>query len=98
MKRFEKVKVTMDQETWEQVITAKENGKVVNLMPFNIDDNRQREIVCISTNADVKQGEVYTLKDMQVGAWITWITLKETKSTYNSVKFAEMPNYVASLR
>lgn len=98
MKRFEEVKVTMDKKTWNQVITAKENGKVVNLMPFNIYDNRPREIVCISTNADIKQGEVYTLAYMQVGAWKTWINLKETRSAYNSVDFAEMPNYVAPLK
>lgn len=94
MERFEEINVTMDQTTWEQVITAKENGKVVKLRPFNIKDDSQREIVCIHTNADLRQGEVYTLTYMRVDAWKTWLKLKDAGSVYNSVDFAEMPNYI----
>lgn len=95
MGKFEKIKITMDQKTWERVITAEENGKVVNLSDFNIEDNRKREVVCIEGRPGIKRGEVYTVSAVIVYSCLTEVFLKEVNKRFNSMLLAEMLDYVA---
>ncbi|MBR5598779.1 MAG: hypothetical protein IKW39_01930 [Alphaproteobacteria bacterium] len=73
-------------------------------MNLNIADSRQRQVRCKRVekasyyfpNADkLVEGQVYNVHFIEMGAWETWVYLKEfPQLSFNSVHFSEMEGYV----
>lgn len=83
----------MNQETWEEIITAKVDNMVIKLKSFDINNKTPRKVVCISGGDGCVKGNIYHVIAVNVGGWRTNLSLKETGfAHHNSVNFAELPD------
>lgn len=93
MQKFQVLTIGIDCN-WNVCAQAKDlrTGAIMQLRCLEVDCRKQREVICIEGASGLNAGQIYHLKMMDVGSWVTTVYLEEKPDVgFNSVMFAELP-------